>query len=267
MADKDDKKGGTFGPPKPKGTIRHDHCKLISIDMESDELENKSGWCVELTYKSKFQDKWEPKTLLVPGSKLEGNALKVPANKAALKGYKMLDGSEKNFEFTIIQEKGDEYWNVIDIVPGHVGRAGYQNDPAGNSGQSSGGNFSGDAAAGQLINLAVAYLTANKTSYDDTDDFLDQLEKTSVDLVQGYTDLKDKLKGMLQKDAPKASSKPVVQESDSVDSEDDDLDNPEDTEDSVDDVEVPVQKQKQKAKAPVVGKKTSRPAPAGDEFD
>jgi hypothetical protein len=243
---------------KPKGTIKHEHCQLIAIDMESTELKNKSGWCIELDYKSKFQDKWEAKSQLLPGSKYEHGGLKVPANKRCLEGFKRLDTAPKKAEFTLVWLKGDEYWDLVDVLDGHVGRSGYQVDPAAQGASGGSGNFSVDAAAGQLINIAVAYLAATKYVPDDIQDFFDKIDDFATEGAKAYQAVKETAKGIVS--PVKAASKPTVSETtDDSTTDDTSVDDP----DADDTPVVPETKVKAKDKPA-----RQRPAtPPSDDFD
>lgn len=108
-------------------------------------------------------------------------------------------------------DAGTTYWNIQEVVVGHVGRKGLQNSNSG--GNNDGGvnivnkSYSNnDAAAGQVLNIALAVLQASgqkKISMTD-------IGNTAADIVPDYKTQKERIKAAME-DKPAAKPAPVAE--------------------------------------------------------
>jgi hypothetical protein len=105
----------------------------------------------------------------------------------------------KGTKFTIISEMGDKgFWNIKEIIAGeHVGRAGkVVPGQAAPSASQSGNSYDGSAAAaGQLINIAMAMVSAENTGGFSFESVIQKAESLAMDYNAGKERVKQALYG------------------------------------------------------------------------
>lgn len=154
--------------PVEKGAVKTIHTKLEQLILEAPHGTGRTGKGPVLGY----SDDFGPKVHKIPGSKFEGKALNVPANKTL---WDDLNNKELAAfqDATIILEKGEEYWNLQRVLPGHQGVAGVV-APGGQSQQQQGvpmqqpkvdwNERDRQQAAGQVRNLAMSLACSRATA-------------------------------------------------------------------------------------------------------
>lgn len=140
-------------PKKPvDGKVRTRHCKFTMV--KECDIKKNDGTTYE-GFKIFFED-LDPK---FGGDKTMNLHTKVLNQAWHAESKKNLLALEADDDFTIVETAKDGWYNLTEIVPGHIGKAGSVL-PGQGGGQGSGSYDNAGAHAGNLVNNSIALLIA-----------------------------------------------------------------------------------------------------------
>lgn len=170
----------------PAGSVKTSHVELEAFKLNGKIGVGQTGKGVKIVYEDgQFNKTWK-----IPEGKFKNNALKVPANKKLWadleKAYEAFEDDDEQM-FTVISEKGNEFWELVSIQAGEVGTAGVvkPNEGNSNSGGSGGGYNPAGAIIGKIENWALEITIANKPAKGkvDLEAILETLEDFDPELI------------------------------------------------------------------------------------